>query len=288
MGHFNCEVSPMKLRQRLAAALLTLSAALCALSPALAMEGVDVSVYQGEIDFSAVADDGIEVVYIRSSYGYEGVDENFRRNYELARAAGLKVGFYHFLEARAPEEARLQARRFSALIRELDYQCRPVLDYELTGALRPDRATAIAGAFLETVEAELGVRPMVYCDVSNARRLDLGEYPLWVAEWDVDAPDLRFTAWEEWAGWQYTDAGRVAGIAADVDRDTFTDAVLVEEEPPAEPTFDYTVVRGDTLSGIARRFLTTVDELVRLNNIADPDRIYAGEVLKIPCLCSRN
>lgn len=268
----------MKLFRRFPAFFLAL---FFALSPVLALEGIDVSVYQGDIDFRAVKADGIEAVYIRASYGVDGVDENFRRNYEQAKAAGIPLGFYHFLDARFPAEAQLQARRFAQLIRGLDYQCRPVLDYELTSALSSQRATDIARAFLEALETELDVRPMVYCDVSNARRLDLGDYPLWIAEWDVGSPDLRFTAWDSWTGWQYTDTGRVAGISTDVDRDTFTDGVLINE--PQTPTFRYTILPGDTLWSLAKCFGTTVDTLVRLNNIQNPDQIYVGELLRVPC-----
>lgn len=270
----------MKLSHRFCALFFAL---FFSLSPVLALEGMDVSVYQGDIDFAAAKEDGIEVVYIRASYGADGVDETFRRNYEKAKEAGVALGFYHFLDTRVPAEAQLQARRFAQLIRGLDYQCRPVLDYELTSALPPQRATQIARAFLEALEAELGVRGMVYCDVSNARRLDLGEYPLWIAEWEVDSPDLRDTAWDSWTGWQYTDDGRVAGVPTAVDRDTFTDGVFVEPQPPQRPTFRYTILRGDTLGALARCFGTTVEELVRLNNIQDPDLIYAGELLRVPC-----
>lgn len=264
------------MRKRLFAALLAL--ALLVL-PALALEGMDVSVYQGEIDFRAARADGIEAVYIRSSFGLDGVDSRFRQNHAGATAAGLPFGFYHYLNARTVEGARAEAEHFSNLIGELSYSCRPVLDFEHNAGLSGTESTAVARAFLETVEERLGVRPMLYADGSNARILELGEYPLWVAQWEAAAPDLAGTAWQDWTGWQYTDRGRVDGIAGPVDRDRFTAGIFLEE---GNATFPYAVRRGETLWGLARRFGVTVTELVRLNGIENPDLIFVGQVLRIP------
>ena len=126
---------------------------------------------------------------------------------------------------------------------------------------------------------------MLYADayVASTRFTGaLSRYPLWVAQWEVAAPDLSGTPWETWTGWQYTDLGRVAGIDGYVDRDWFTGEVLLDPGPAPQPYPYYTVRAGDTLWAIAQRYYTTVAELARLNAIADPNRIYVGQVLKIP------
>ena len=263
--------------------LCLLACALFLCPSALALEGMDVSVYQGRIDFAAAREGGIEAVYIRSSYGRDGVDENFRSNYAAADAAGLPFGFYHYLYAREPEAARAEARHFAALIGSLSYRCRPVLDLEDTGGLDGEQATALALAFLEETEALLGQRPMLYADTDTASGLgrEAADYPLWVAQWEVDAPDLSATPWESWSGWQYTDRGTAAGVEGPVDRDMFTEDIFLDP-PPQEETFSYTVRRGDTLWALSRRFGTTVEELVRLNHIANPDLIYVHQTLRIP------
>lgn len=268
--------------KKLFAALLC-AALLC--PGALALEGIDVSTYQGEIDFSAIKATGIEAVYIRSSFGSEGVDDRFEENRRGFAQVGLPYGFYHFLEAQTPEEARAEARRFAALIRGTGYTCRPVLDFEVDRNLSDEQISAIVTAFLAELADLTGVTPMLYADVSTAVRLSpsLNVYPLWIAQWEVEAPQLSDTPWESWTGWQYSSRGRVDGIRDNVDLDRFTDGILLREE---ETGFDYTIRRSDTLWAIARRFGTTVTELARLNGIADPNRIYAGEALRVPNLGS--
>ncbi len=251
-----------------------------------ALEGMDVSVFQGNIDFSAARADGIEAVYIRASYGRGGVDAKFRQNAEAAARTGLHFGFYHFLEAADAEAARAEARHFTALIRSTGYDCRPALDFEVDAGLTSAQAGAVVRAFLTETEALLGVRPMLYVDVSNARRMepDLAAYPLWIAQYDADAPDLADTPWTAYTGWQFTDRGRVSGVTGNVDRDVFTGGILLSDEeltPPA-PERTYTVRRGDTLWALSRRYHTTVSELVRLNNIPNPDLIYVGQTLRLP------
>ncbi len=252
-----------------------------------ALEGMDVSVFQGNIDFAAARSDGIEAVYIRSSYGQDGVDAFFRQNAGAVAQSGMHFGFYHFLEAADTEAARDEARHFATLIRSTAYDCRPAMDFEVDAGLTSAQASAVVRAFLTETEALLGVRPMLYVDVSNARRMesDLAVYPLWIAQYGVDSPDLTFTPWSAYTGWQFSDQGRVDGVTGNVDRDVFTDGILLTGQvptPPPTPQRTVTVRRGDTLWALSRRYHTTVSELVRLNNIPDPNLIYVGQVLRLP------
>ncbi len=252
------------------------------LPSAMALEGIDVSVYQGNIDFAAVRDSGIQVVYIRSSYGSRGVDGRFRQNRDGARAAGLPFGLYHYMNATDPAGARREAEHFAQLLQEQEYQCRPVLDFEGHRELSTEEATAAALAFLERVEELTGHRPMIYADHSTASAqlgAAVAEYPLWLAQWGVREPSLHGTHWTEWTGWQYTNQGLVSGITGYVDRDRFTDGVLLAT---GETTFPYTVRRGDTLWALSRRFGTTVEKLVELNHIPNPNLIYVNQILQIP------
>ena len=75
-------------------------------------EGIDVSSWQQNIDFAAVRNAGIEIVYMKSSEGSSYIDSYFETNYRNAKANGLKVGFYHFLTATNVEEARKRSTIF--------------------------------------------------------------------------------------------------------------------------------------------------------------------------------
>lgn len=252
------------------------------LPTAQAVEGMDVSVFQGEVDFAAARRSGIESVYIRASYGQQGVDERFAQNCAAAQTAGLPFGLYHYLNADDPQAARREAEHFVSLIRSQSYACRPVLDFEGHRELSPAQASATALAFLERVEELTGQTPMIYADHSTATvQLSpaVAKYPLWLAQWRVEEPNLTGTPWEEWTGWQYTNEGLVPGVTGYVDRDLFSDGIFLWEE---ETTFPYTVRRGNTLWGLSRRFGTTIGTLVELNHIQDPNLIYVNQTLRIP------
>ena len=79
-------------------------------------QGIDVSSWQGTIDFTQVKNAGIDIVYMKSSEGRSYIDPYFERNYQNAKANGLKVGFYHYVTARTVEQAREQANFFASVI----------------------------------------------------------------------------------------------------------------------------------------------------------------------------
>lgn len=261
------------------------------------MNGIDVSQWQGYIDFTQVRRAGIELVYIKASEGTDFVDPFFYRNYANAKNEGLMVGFYHYLTARNVEEARQEAYHFAAVTEGLINDGKMVMDIENTGELGREEVNAIARTFLVSLEEFSGRSAAIYADDYTAAEIlseDLTVYPLWIAQYDVEEPALE-GPWETWAGWQYTDMGRVAGIQGNVDRDIFTEAMLEEETGRVQKlgnrpiggnqVHNYTVYRirnGDTLYAVARRYGTTVDTLVQENQIKNPNLIYAGELLKIP------
>ena len=93
-------------------------------------QGMDVSVYQGDIDFEQVRAYGIEVVYIRAGEGYDYIDPYFEQNYRNALNAGLKIGYYHYVTASNTEEAQAQAEFFYSLINDKTIDCYPAMDFE--------------------------------------------------------------------------------------------------------------------------------------------------------------
>lgn len=258
-------------------------------------EGIDVSSWQGEIDFSQVKASGIEVVYIKSSEGFRSVDSYFEQNYTNAKNAGLKVGFYHYVTARSVEDAVRQANFFVSTISGKNPDCKLAMDFESFGSLGREEINQIALTFMQTVKNVSGKDVIIYSDEYNANSTfesNLATYPLWVAQYEVSEPTVR-EHWNNWAGWQYTDRGEVPGISSYVDRDKFTNEVFLDDtsEVPDVPTDKpdenegYTTITiryGDTLSELAIEYNTTVERLVELNNIANPNLIYAGDTLIVP------
>ena len=258
-------------------------------------QGIDVSGWQGNISYAEVKNSGIEIVYMKSSEGTSFVDPYFNQNYTNAKANGLKVGFYHYLIARSNEEAIEEARFFVSVISGKEPDCRLAMDFESFGSLSVEEINQIGITFVRTVENLSGKEVIIYSNTNDARNIFSGEltnYPLWVAQYEVEQPTPN-GKWSTWAGWQYTSTGEVAGINGYVDRDKFTKQVLLNttgeiplpdntNKPIAGGTTTITVQRGDTLSRIALEYNTTVARLVELNNIANPNLIYTGQTLIVP------
>lgn len=297
----------MNIKRRLtgaAAVLLACIAALvfAALVPARAIppsggrqyRGIDISEFQGEIDFEEVRRSGIEAVYIRVGAG-EYTDEYFAENYERAKAAGLKIGFYHYVTARSVDEGRRQARFFASLAAGREPDMRLAMDFEYFGSLSVSQINAISEAYLDELTALTRREAVIYSDLSNARNIfsrALAEkYPLWAAQYGADEPSAN-GKWREWVGFQYTNEGRVDGIYGNVDRNIFTEGIFLSDSGRIDGekrttvrartrTLTVYVRAGDTLWAIAREYGTTVEAIARENRIVDPNKIFAGERLRI-------
>lgn len=264
-------------------------------SSSIIYDGIDVSEWQGSIDYSSVKSAGIDVVYIRSSEGNNYIDPYFRVNYENAKDNGLKVGFYHYLTARSTSEALSQAKFFVSVIKGTSPDCRLAMDFESFGNLSKTMINEISKVFLSEVERLSGKEVVIYSDAYNAAYTfdqDLAsKYPVWVADYFVSEPGNG--NWSTWVGFQYTDRGRISGISDYVDRDYFTDGILLStpSRVPTDTTPDIaqnnnciTVKRGDTLSQIAIKYNTSYQYLAKINNIANPNLIYVGQKICVPTL----
>ena len=254
-------------------------------------EGIDVSSWQQNIDFAAVRNAGIEIVYMKSSEGSSYIDSYFETNYRNAKANGLKVGFYHYVTARTTEQARAQATFFAKVISGKEPDCKLAMDFENFGNLSTTQVNEISRVFLETLENLTNKEVLIYSNAYSARTIfssSLSNYPLWVANYGVSEPGDN-GKWSTWVGWQYTDTGKISGISGYVDRDYFTDGVLLSNTTPIpEPETSnnnnsienniYTVKSGDTLSEIALEYGTTVSNILSLNpSITNPNLIYPGQ-----------
>ena len=269
-----------------------------ALSPesSLSYKGIDVSDWQGYIDYNRVKNAGIEVVYIKSSQGSNWKDPYFEINYQNAKANGLKVGFYHFLTA---VNTRQEATFFASVISGKQADCKLAMDYETFQGVDIETINQISQVFLETVQRLTGKQVIIYSDLYNASNI-FGEnlssnYSLWLAYYgDIDRLENINSNWDNYIGVQYSDEGRINGISGRVDMDLFTQDIFIDnvedipftdnpnQEEFSSSTIDYTVKKGDTLYRIALQYGTTINELVSINNIRNPNLIFPGEVLRIP------
>ena len=190
--------------------------------------GIDVSHYQGEIDWQKVKAVGIEFVFVRlgyRGYGQEGVlklDTNFEKNMKGARAAGLDVGVYFFAQAVNETEAIEEAEFVLEHLMEYDLQMPIVYDPESilheearTDNVTEEQFTKNTKAFCETIEKS-GYDAMIYCNMTwQAFKLDLEEleeYPIWYADYE-EYPQTPY----HFDIWQYSNEGSVDGIQGNVD-----------------------------------------------------------------------
>ncbi len=259
-------------------------------------QGVTANEFTTAANFAAYKGQGIEAAILRATAGADYTDAQLPQLVQDARDAGMRIGFYHYLTAEDEAEARSQAQSFARVISGYDYALRPAMLFETLNGLSIEAANRIALAFLAAVESAAGTAPAVYTDVQSANllwnRSVAGSYPLWVIdESDQEYPQAGNSPWSSWVGWQYRVDEEVPDCpCANVPVSRFTSGMLKAEivlpdVPGPGETENQTklicinVAYGDTLSGIARLFRTTVNSIVKLNDIANPNRIFPGQRL---------
>ena len=190
-------------------------------------KGIDVSKYQGDIDWNAVREEGIEYAFIRLGLrGYESgkivLDDFYDANMKGANEAGVRAGVYFFTQAVTVEEAQEEAAFVIEHLAGYDVSCPVVFDVErISGGkgradqITREERTAITIAFCEAVKAA-GYTPMIYGNVVCFTQLldmpQLNAYEKWYAFYD----DYMYMPYEVTC-WQYTEKGRVDGIPNNVD-----------------------------------------------------------------------
>ncbi|PNG25956.1 glycoside hydrolase family 25 protein [Methylocella silvestris] len=191
------------------------------------IHGIDVSKYQGEIDWASVRGAGVQFAWIKATEGGDHVDDKFAQNWASAKAAGIPRGAYHFAYWCRPAEE--QAAWFTANVPNDPDALPPVLDVEWNGQSKTcprkvprDVAISEMKIILAAMERAYGKRPVIYTSVDFHKDVMQGEfadYPIWVRSVKCH-PALKYGA-RKWRFWQHTAEGRVAGIKGNVDRNAF-------------------------------------------------------------------
>lgn len=181
--------------------------------------GIDVSHHSGQIDWSAIPDDEYGFVYLKATEGVDAADPMFEQHWKALEGSHLRRGAYHFYVTEDdPEE---QARFFLSRIEKLaPGDLPPVVDIEIIGHGTTGELAPKLERFLDIVEKELGVTPMIYTSPNfwEAHFPDtFGRYPLWVAEYGVDEPRLPH-GWTEWHLWQFEEDAELPGVEKGADR----------------------------------------------------------------------
>jgi lysozyme len=233
-------------------------------------QGIDVSHYQGQIDWERVAAAGNVFTFIKASEGAAGVDAAFAPNWSAARAAGVLRGAYHFF--RPAEDALVQAERFLSRL-DGPGDLPPVLDVEV-GASDPKLLDGIL-QWLDRVGGQLG-RTLIYVSPAfwaplKGRGIE-ERADLWLANWTNAADRRALGPQVNWSFWQYSSTGTVPGINGPVDLDLFQGSIddlhsyLSRSSRPAPPTFELSTTLG--IQG-ALNYLGATPALV-LDGIAGP------------------
>jgi len=183
------------------------------------VHGIDVSAYQGHIDWPEVARNRVRFAFIKACEGATLRDPRFARNWREARAAGVLCGAYHYFQPN--RDGQTQADLFARTVPLAPGDLPPVLDVEAANFHDVAVMRREVARWLRLIEAHYGVRPILYSNHSFYQRHLAGrfdDYPLWLAHYEVERPAL---ARSKWIIWQHSDESYVPGIRGVVDFNVF-------------------------------------------------------------------
>ena len=273
--------------------------------------GIDISKYQKDMDLNKAKNEGVNFAIIRAMYGNQK-DVAFESNYTKAKNAGLGVGVYWWTravnEAQAKEEAQIL---IDTCLKGKQFEYPIYIDVEdkLLANLGKTKVDAIITAALETLEnagyfAGFYLNYDWYTNKCNGSEL-AKKYTVWLARW-TSKEQTSYPMWQFGGETNYIRTNKIAGQVCDQDyayvdfptiiknaglngfgkganttTGTTNTAPTVNTSTTVKTT-SYTVKKGDTLSGIASKYGTTYQKLASYNGIANPNKIYVGQVIKIP------
>lgn len=188
------------------------------------IRGIDISHYQGEINWDKLRNATIEgcpirFIIIKATEGNSLLDENFNENFYKSKDNNFIRGVYHFYSPSVSPE--LQAHYFLKQVHLEEGDLPPVLDIESKGNLTPQQIKKAVTKWMTIVEKAYNVKPILYTNYDFKKKYlndkIFDKYPYWIAHYYVDT--LRYQG--KWRLWQHTDFGKVEGIKGHVDYDIY-------------------------------------------------------------------
>ena len=264
--------------------------------------GIDVSVWQGNFNFNQAAAEGVKFAILRGAYSLSK-DTRFEEYYRNAKAVGLNIGVYHYTMATTPAEAIEEAKfLLDSVLDSKKFELPIYFDIEdsVHRNLSKAQVSAVTRAYLEYLE-ERGYWVGVYSSksfIDTYLEVDIKqEYALWVAQWNTECTyQGQYGMWQFGGETNCIRSTKINGQTVDQNYMLVDYPALIKEKgkngygagkvnvkapEPIVTNKTYTVVSGDNLSSIASRYGTTVGDICRLNNIANANLIYPGQVLKL-------
>ncbi len=190
-------------------------------NPPQRLTGIDVSHFQGHVDWAAVKNAGCSFAFAKATEGAGITDPFFAANWAGMKAAGLMRGAYHFY--RAGEDAQQQAANFLSNVQFETGDLPPVLDIELNDGVVGEALVGGVQTWLDAVEPVAGVTPIIYTNTYfwDAQFNDqFSQYPLWIAHYGPQ-PEPLPAGWTVWTFWQYSQSLGIAGVGGAADHDYF-------------------------------------------------------------------
>ena len=194
------------------------------------MKGIDVSNHNGNINWSKVKADGVEVVYIKATEGTTYQDQWLNSHYAGAKGVGLSTGFYHFLVGTSQPES--QAHNFYNQIKDKKNDLIPCLDIEVSGFDVGDYAIRFLKKFKELSGMGMVIYTGAYFSRDNLPMEIKKNYPLWLAHYGVEPWKSNLVALAGFtilAGHQYTEKGHINGINTNVDMNVFNESIFLDK-----------------------------------------------------------
>ncbi len=183
------------------------------------VKGVDVSAYQGKIDWPTLAGQDIRFAYIKATEGADHEDSRFDENWREARKTSLKVGAYHFVNF--DQDGKTQAEHFIQKVPKEKDSLPPVIDLELYGnyvekPMDKDKVQAILNDMIIRFEEYYEQTPIIYTNYNtyNTYLADaFAEIPIWICDISDQEPDL--SAGHQWIFWQYSQRELLNGYSGE-------------------------------------------------------------------------
>jgi lysozyme len=192
------------------------------------IRGVDVSEYQGDIDWSAISDQGIYFAYIKATQGTSNKDDYFDQNWKEAKKNHLKVGAYMFVNL--DEDAKKQAEFFTQTVSVSKNSLPPVIDFELYDEYNDNPPSTsdvsnMLNVIIPILKEKYNQTPIIYTNYRTYNQYltnSFSEIPIWICDISNQKPQLSGD--HQWVFWQYSQRGILKGYDGDeqfIDMDLF-------------------------------------------------------------------